>query len=175
MIGADGIRSCVRALLFGDTPPHDNGRGIWRAIIPRDSCQHPVRPPEGSSRLEAVAHSTDSFPATWQLIQPGHISAVVGEGRTAIISDAGEGRLYWSYTVTDAFRKDPPGGTRSVDAEEAKRRLESDFEGWDLALHMLRVGKRWGAGGGTSGVFTLCAVFEMRRTLRHRKFWSAEC
>jgi 2-polyprenyl-6-methoxyphenol hydroxylase-like FAD-dependent oxidoreductase len=36
VIGADGLRSSVRTLLFPDSPkPRCNGQGVWRAVLPR--------------------------------------------------------------------------------------------------------------------------------------------
>lgn len=114
LIGADGIRSIVRQKVAPSYPPlHDNERSIWRAIIPFDRCSHPI-------------------------VTPGHIAAIVGEGRTAVISDAGKNSLYWAYTVMDEVR----GGQaleRSQNGGEAKERLKQYFEGWDLALHVLEV------------------------------------
>eukprot|EP00850_Spirogloea_muscicola_P025422 SM003043S11861 [mRNA] locus=s3043:167:1590:+ [translate_table: standard] len=43
LLGADGIRSAVRASVLGTMPPRDNGRTIWRAIIDFDLVEHPVR------------------------------------------------------------------------------------------------------------------------------------
>ena len=54
LVGADGVRSAVRAQLLGaaDPPPRDGGRVIWRAVVPTtpqltDIC------PRGSSYMVA--------------------------------------------------------------------------------------------------------------------------
>lgn len=36
VVGADGIHSVVRGMVFPDAPtPHDNGQTIWRSVVPR--------------------------------------------------------------------------------------------------------------------------------------------
>ncbi|MFJ6291722.1 3-hydroxybenzoate 6-monooxygenase [Streptomyces griseoviridis] len=43
LIGADGIRSAVRAQLVGDGPPRVSGHTIYRSVIPMDQVPHDLR------------------------------------------------------------------------------------------------------------------------------------
>eukprot|EP00850_Spirogloea_muscicola_P017690 SM000154S01425 [mRNA] locus=s154:257943:259478:- [translate_table: standard] len=63
LLGADGIRSAVRASVLGTMPPRDNGRTIWRAILDFDLVEHP-------------------------LLKPKRVMGGVGNGITAVIADA---------------------------------------------------------------------------------------
>ncbi|CAI5506452.1 unnamed protein product [Closterium sp. Naga37s-1] len=115
LLGADGIHSEARKQLLGGTAgegvgPRDNGRTIWRAIIDSSLCPHP-------------------------LLKPRHILAMVGPGRTATISDAAAGRLYWAFTLVDSA--DPTvSSARSSGGEEARGKILRAFEGWDVVTQL---------------------------------------
>uniref|UniRef100_A0A0C9RPN9 TSA: Wollemia nobilis Ref_Wollemi_Transcript_5011_1123 transcribed RNA sequence n=1 Tax=Wollemia nobilis TaxID=56998 RepID=A0A0C9RPN9_9CONI len=112
VIGADGIHSITRNILFGAIPPRDNGRTMWRAVIDRSLCTH-----------EALVIGT---------------LASMQNGRTTFIINGVRDKLYWAFSVTDESTE---GGTRirSRDKEEAKERLLKYFEGWDVATHIIQV------------------------------------
>ncbi|GJP64368.1 hypothetical protein CLOP_g21371 [Closterium sp. NIES-67] len=127
LLGADGIHSQVRKHLLGreegrngsnevaweGVGPRDNGRTIWRAIIDSTLASHP-------------------------LLKPRHIFALVGPGRTATISDAAAGRLYWAFTLVDSA--DPTvSSSRSSGGEEAREKILRAFEGWDAVTHLAQV------------------------------------
>ncbi|CAI5531795.1 unnamed protein product [Closterium sp. Naga37s-1] len=113
LLGADGIHSEARKQLLGDgVSPRDNGRTIWRAIIDSSLCPHP-------------------------LLKPRHILAMVGPGRTATISDAASGRLYWAFTLVDSA--DPTvSSARSSGGEEARGKILRAFEGWDVVTQLVK-------------------------------------
>ncbi|CAI5493984.1 unnamed protein product [Closterium sp. Naga37s-1] len=122
LLGADGIHSEARKQLLGEgvngmggaagegVGPRDNGRTIWRAIIDSSLCPHP-------------------------LLKPRHILAMVGPGRTATISDAAAGRLYWAFTLVDSA--DPTvSSARSSGGEKAQGKILRAFEGWDVVTQL---------------------------------------
>ncbi|CAK9226843.1 unnamed protein product [Sphagnum jensenii] len=110
VIGADGIHSIIRSKLFGLTPPRDNGRTMWRAVIDEHLCSDLA-------------------------LKVGTISAT-GNGRTIFIINGVGGKLYWAYSLTDEST-DGRSKVRSKDAAEMKARLKQEFKGWDLALKIL--------------------------------------
>jgi 2-polyprenyl-6-methoxyphenol hydroxylase-like FAD-dependent oxidoreductase len=71
LIGADGLRSSVRALRFGPRPPTYSGYVGWRGVSPRT--------PE--------AYTGDHLSESW------------AEGKRFGISSMGNGRCYWYATV----------------------------------------------------------------------------
>eukprot|EP00250_Pteridium_aquilinum_P031623 c4394_g1_i1 orf=85-1353(+) len=111
VIGADGIRSAVRAACFGNIPPRDNGRTMWRAVIDMDCCSN-----EG---LEIGSYAS-SF-----------------NGRTVFIVNGVQGKLYWAFSVDDDYCE---GSTkiRSKTPEEAKERLLGYYEGFSLATAIIQ-------------------------------------
>ncbi|CAI5457848.1 unnamed protein product [Closterium sp. Yama58-4] len=113
LLGADGIHSEARKQLLGEgVSPRDNGRTIWRAIIDSSLCPHP-------------------------LLKPRHILAMVGPGRTATISDAAAGRLYWAFTLVDSA--DPTvSSARSSRREEAREKILQAFKGWDVVEQLVK-------------------------------------
>ncbi|CAI5524213.1 unnamed protein product [Closterium sp. Naga37s-1] len=117
LLGADGIHSEARKQLLGGTAgevvsPRDNGRTIWRAILDSSLCPHP-------------------------LLKTRHILAMVGPGRTATISDAAAGRLYWAFTLVDSA--DPTvSSARSSGGEEAQGKILQAFEGWDVVTQLVK-------------------------------------
>ncbi|KAK3233986.1 hypothetical protein CYMTET_55747 [Cymbomonas tetramitiformis] len=85
LVGADGLRSAVRAQMLGDSPPRDGGRVLWRAVV--DGACLPQRQslcPASGTRL------------------------LIGEGRTASFMDVGSGQVYWAAGALDGtFDADP--------------------------------------------------------------------
>jgi 2-polyprenyl-6-methoxyphenol hydroxylase-like FAD-dependent oxidoreductase len=67
LVGADGLRSVVRARLFGDTPPRYVGYTCWRGV----------------ASLEQTALPPDRAFEAW------------GRGRRFAIHPCGQGRLFW--------------------------------------------------------------------------------
>ncbi|KAG0589666.1 hypothetical protein M758_1G036300 [Ceratodon purpureus] len=110
VLGADGIRSVVRSKTFGDMTPRDNGRTMWRAVIDASLCDHPA-------------------------LRVGTITAVE-KGKTMFVINGVGDKLYWAYSLTDEST-DGRAKVRSKNLEEAKERLRTEFQGWDLALHIL--------------------------------------
>ncbi|XP_057866511.1 uncharacterized protein LOC131073985 isoform X1 [Cryptomeria japonica] len=111
IIGADGIHSTTRKILFGAVEPRDNGRTMWRAVIDRSLCSH-----------KALVTGT---------------LASMQNGRTTFIINGVKDKLYWALSVTDECTQ---GETkiRSRSKEEAKERLLKYFEGWDVATHVIQ-------------------------------------
>lgn len=111
VIGADGIRSAVRAALFGNIPPRDNGRTMWRALIDSNRCSH-------------------------EALKTGALASLF-DGRTIFIVNGVQGKLYWALSVEDDFCE---GSTkiRSKTPEEAKERLLGYFEGSSLATSVIQ-------------------------------------
>eukprot|EP00850_Spirogloea_muscicola_P010569 SM000062S19955 [mRNA] locus=s62:580934:583536:+ [translate_table: standard] len=107
LLGADGIRSAVRASVLGTMLPRDNGRTIWRAIIDFDLVEHP-------------------------LLKRKRVMGGASNGITAVIADASLGKLYWGYTVTDSS-SNGDAARRSASQEEMKHRVLTYFEHWGLA------------------------------------------
>lgn len=110
VIGADGIRSVIRSKTFGDMTPRDNGRTMWRAVIDAKLCNHPA-------------------------LRVGTTTAAQN-GRTIFVVNGVGDKLYWAYSLTDEAT-DGRAQVRSKTLEEAKQRLRQEFQGWDLALHIL--------------------------------------
>lgn len=111
VIGADGIRSAVRTALFGNIPPRDNGRTMWRAVIDMDRCAH-----EG--------------------LNSGSYASLFN-GRTVFIINGVQGKLYWAFSVEDEACE---GSTkiRSKTPEEAKERLLGYYEDFSLATSIIQ-------------------------------------
>ncbi|MCO5592303.1 hypothetical protein L7F22_046303 [Adiantum nelumboides] len=112
VIGADGIRSTVRTALFGNIPPRDNGRTMWRAVIDMDLCS--------SKGLKTGSYAS------------------LFNGRTVFIINGVQGKLYWAFSVEDDYVE---GSTkiRSKSPEEMKQRLLSYYEGFSLAISIIQV------------------------------------
>eukprot|EP00897_Mesotaenium_endlicherianum_P004524 jgi/Mesen1/409/ME000100S10647 len=104
VIGADGVRSKVRATVLGErnVEPNDNGRTIWLCLLPRI---HPE-------------------------VHPPHTSvAGVGAGVVGFTHDPGEGNMYGCFAVTDEASQ---GATkaRSANGAEAKERVLGFYKDW---------------------------------------------
>ena len=67
----------------------------------------------------------------------GTISAAQNGKTMFVINGVGD-KLYWAYSLTDEAT-DGRAKVRSKNLEEAKARLRQEFQGWDLALHILEV------------------------------------
>jgi len=78
LIGADGLRSRVRAALFGDSQPIYRGFTTWRGL-------------------------TDHIPSTYR---PGYISEFFGLGKAFGFVTIGKGRMYW-YAAAKASEAQP--------------------------------------------------------------------
>ncbi|KAH7288696.1 hypothetical protein KP509_31G037200 [Ceratopteris richardii] len=111
VIGADGIRSTVRRALFGNIPPRDNGRTMWRAVIDMNLCS--------SQGLESGAYAS------------------VFDGRTLFIINGVQDKLYWAFSLEDDCCE---GSTkiRSKTGEEAKERILAYFEKSSLATAIIQ-------------------------------------
>jgi 2-polyprenyl-6-methoxyphenol hydroxylase-like FAD-dependent oxidoreductase len=66
VVGADGIRSAVRASLFGNEPPRYSGYTCWRGIAPRPA-----------------------------ILEPGYVGESWGRGRRFGITTLTDDRVYW--------------------------------------------------------------------------------
>lgn len=60
------------------------------------------------------------------------------KGKTMFVINGVGDKLYWAYSLTDEAT-DGRAKMRSKDLEDAKARLRQEFQGWDLALHILEV------------------------------------
>lgn len=76
LIGADGINSTIRHILFNDGPPTYAGRISWRGVI---AYSHPLLP---------ANHTT--------------VMTSIEEGKVLMLADAGAGYIFWSATVLSA-------------------------------------------------------------------------
>jgi salicylate hydroxylase len=76
VIGADGVKSIVRAALFGDAPPEFAGHVAWRALAPADAAPPEARQP-GSVVWTAPGQSFVHYP-----IRQGALINLVGLTRT---------------------------------------------------------------------------------------------
>lgn len=72
-----------------------------------------------------------------QALRVGTTSAVQ-KGKTMFVINGVGDQLYWAYSLTDEST-DGRAQVRSKNLEEAKERLRQEFQGWDLALHILEV------------------------------------
>jgi 2-polyprenyl-6-methoxyphenol hydroxylase-like FAD-dependent oxidoreductase len=132
LIGADGLRSAVRARLLGDGGPRYAGYTAWRAVVT------PGR----------------------ELIPAGAACEYWGRGTRYICAQVGEGRVYWAVSKNAREgEKDVPGATKDallgllrgwhgpirqlVEATEESAILRTDI--YDREP----LGKRWGAGSVT--------------------------
>jgi 2-polyprenyl-6-methoxyphenol hydroxylase-like FAD-dependent oxidoreductase len=90
LVGADGLRSQVRAQLFGDTPARYAGYTCWRGV----------------ATLDQVALGPDTAFETW------------GRGRRFSVHHCGSGRLFWWASHNEPFDGvDGPRG-RKADVQE---------------------------------------------------------
>lgn len=48
LVGADGVRSAVRAALYGDGEPHFTGYVAWRGVVPAESLKNPDFTPDSA-------------------------------------------------------------------------------------------------------------------------------
>eukprot|EP01018_Ginkgo_biloba_P018297 Gb_24102 [translate_table: standard] len=111
VIGADGIHSTVRSVLFGAIKPRDNGRTMWRAVIDGNLCSH-------------------------KALTIGSLASLQN-GHTTFIINGVQQKLYWAFSVTDESTNGE-AKIRSRNPEEAKERLLKYFEGWDIATHLIQ-------------------------------------
>ena len=74
LVGADGIRSAVRAQLLGDGAPRKAGYSVWRGVVE-----------DGD-----------------QLVPPGSFCSLWGRGERFVFYDVGPGRLYWMSVANGA-------------------------------------------------------------------------
>jgi len=112
LVGADGIRSAVRAQLFGADDPaplRSSGRIAWRAVV-ADSPQMRVFVPAGESMLVASPSAGDG-------------------GKTMTLMHVGQ-EFYWGLGALESGAAPLPSGPE-VDAVAA--RTETTFAGWPAA------------------------------------------
>jgi hypothetical protein len=72
-----------------------------------------------------------------QALRVGTITAAE-KGKTMFVINGVGDKLYWAYSLTDEAT-DGRAKVRSKNLEEAKARLRQEFQGWDVALHILEV------------------------------------
>ena len=108
LVGADGVRSAVRATLLGpgDPPPRDGGRVVWRAVISTTPALVDICP-RGSSLMVAA-------PA---------------EGKTLTYMHVGGGEFYWALGCVDA------GVKSAADAASAAALTFASWPAAQAALH----------------------------------------
>src|SRR4051794_3158391 len=74
LVGADGLRSAVRAQLLGEEPPREAGYTVWRGVF------------TGASKL----------------ISPGTFNSLWGRGERFVFYDLGFDVLYWMSVASNA-------------------------------------------------------------------------
>ena len=92
LIGADGIRSAVRAAVVGDGPPRDNGRIIWRGVVDAASVVDPDPAATGPEGYPGFC------PRGTTALRASKDTAV---GRTVCFMDVGGDKLYWAAGCLD--------------------------------------------------------------------------
>jgi 2-polyprenyl-6-methoxyphenol hydroxylase-like FAD-dependent oxidoreductase len=85
LVGADGIRSAVRAQLLSDGEPRDAGYTVWRAIL---ECGD-------------------------ELVRAGSFCSLWGRGERFVFYDIGGGRLYWMSVANGAHAPTPPADVKA--------------------------------------------------------------
>ena len=113
LVGADGVRSAVRAKLLGpgDPPPRDGGRVVWRAVIPTTPA------------LESICPRGSSF-----------MVAAPAEGKTLTLMHLGGGEFYWALGCVDA------GVKAAGDAASAAAFTFASWPAAQAALHATPAG-----------------------------------
>jgi len=89
LIGADGLRSRVRAALFGDVPPTYRNFKTWRGL-------------------------TEFIPKSYR---PGYIHEYLGGGKGGGFMMLGQGKMYW-YVAATAPANQPDAATKRKQALE---------------------------------------------------------
>ena len=67
VIGADGLRSAIRAQILGEEAPREAGYTVWRAVVPNAS----------------------------EFVEPGRFVSAWGKGQRFVFYELGENILYW--------------------------------------------------------------------------------
>jgi salicylate hydroxylase len=78
LVGADGIRSAVRAAMLGDAPPRFTGQVAWRAVVPADRLPQGLVPP-----VAAVFCGPGRHAITYRLRGGSLVNLVAVEERAA--------------------------------------------------------------------------------------------
>lgn len=115
VIGADGVRSAVRAALFETKPPHFTGHVAWRAIVPREALAPEVAeaPPGihiGPGKLfmrYPVRHGAFINYAAFAR-EDGWVNE--SWSARASVSDAEDAFAGWDRLALDVIRATPPDG-----------------------------------------------------------------
>jgi salicylate hydroxylase len=107
LIGADGLKSVVRAQLFGNVPPTYTGDGVWRVTVPTERL-----PPEG--RLDQV------------------MSVFMGPGGHAVCYYLRGGAL-----LNFAGTVEAPVSEESWTLKFPWENLKSDYAGWHPAIQAI--------------------------------------
>jgi len=100
VIGADGIRSRVRAQLFGISDPVYRGYSVWRGV---------------------AAYDGPAVRSRYNVMRPEYNSETWGRGSRFGILDIGQGRYTW-YATANVPQRTPPG--------ERLGELRKRFAGW---------------------------------------------
>lgn len=111
LVGADGLNSRLRALLFGDEPPRYSGQTCWRGV-----CT--------AQRLHGEGGT----------LEPGCVAEVWGTARRFGIAPIGKGRIYWwaAHTTRE-------GGPHAGETNDAKARVLELFSDWAMPVpHLVR-------------------------------------
>ena len=117
LVGADGVRSVVRAQLLGthDPPPRDGGRVVWRAVVPTSPALEAFCP-RGSSFMLASPDEGKTLTMMCASALRGLLCAEPRLNKTFRTGrHVGGQEFYWAIGCLDAGVKSPADGDGAGD------------------------------------------------------------
>ncbi len=116
LIGADGVRSCVRETLLGDGPPNHSGLLAYRAVIPRPKGAYWQGEYWGAGRVFGLV-PLDEGRLYWFATAPG---STEGTEEPDPIPGLLERHSGWAPEITEAIEATPPESVLRHDLTDRK-------------------------------------------------------
>lgn len=115
LVGADGIHSAVRRLLFGDESPRFSGSAVWRGLVERESVAHLELPVHSHAFLGPGQHFVTYYVGSgrfvnWVGVAPTETWDIESWTQRGRFEDAIADFAGWCRTVTgliEAMRHEP--------------------------------------------------------------------
>ncbi len=135
LIGADGIHSRVRSLLFGDVPARFTGQIAWRGLVEADRLPQGLIAPAATVWTGAGSHFVHYFVRSGALVNFVGFTKATGPAPESWTEPAGPGE------IGRAFEGWPEPVRALIDAQ-----AQAGHTGWRSAVHDRAPSPNWAEG-----------------------------